>query len=276
MRWDRGLALLLFLVVFGVALVLQAPQALLERVVGARTPLAMALVVSDPDVIDRGLSWLGAAERRAQLAWRYDRFSFSRLGPVYRVRVAGQGFAGRGHLVVTPFDRRLLLSDVRLTLSLPSVDEALRETLIRPLGRVEIAMDRFEADLEPSRIDGPLGRVRWENARIESDAEIDIGTVEAQLSAPELNVIHAEIVNQDGDMALSGTVSLTVNEAVSVDLYLQPRPGITDTAPSVLRRFATPEPPGWRLRHTIATGDWLAGAFALRPLPDLVEAPFHR
>ena len=257
MRWSRIVALVLFLGVFGVALVLQAPPALVQRVLGSSMPPVLALVAPDPGAVAGGLAALGIAQSDARFVWRYDHFSFARLGPVYRVSFAGRGLTGKGRLAVMPIGRRVALADVRLTLSLPSVDHALREALFRPQGRAEVTIDRFEAGLDPWRIDALTGRARWEGARSERVPEVDFGAVEAQLSVPERNLIRAEIVNREGDVALSGEVSLAMNEGFSVDLYMESRSGPSDVLAHALGPLAARENTGWRLRHTIAAGDWI-------------------
>ena len=256
MRWTRILAFALFLGVFGVALVVQAPPTLVQRALGSSMPPVLALVAPDPAVAARGLAALGSAQSEARLTWRYDHFSFARLGPVYRVSLAGQGLTGKGRLLVTPIGRRLVLKDVRLTLTLPNVNDALREALFRPQGRADVTIDDLEVGLEPWQIDRLAGQARWEGARSELVPEIDFGAVEARLSAPEHNLIRAEIANRDGDVTLSGIVSLAMNEDLSVDLYLEPRPGTSDTLTHALGPIAVRENTGWRVRHTMATGGW--------------------
>ena len=90
--------------------------------------------------------------------------SVSRLrpfGPVYRVHLAGQGYAGRGLVGMTALSNRLLVTDVRLNLALAHLHEAPRRATYEPLGRVLVTLDRIEADVQPWRIDGLAGRARW-------------------------------------------------------------------------------------------------------------------
>ena len=241
-------------------------------------PVLMSLApgIDDEDVAElielrTETPFASAAEFRRQMAGRVPLsaaqtledapvtvfFSFARLGPIYRVSLAGRGLTGKGLLAVMPIGRRVALADVRLTLSLPSVDNALREALFRPQGRAEVTIDRFEAGLDPWRIDALAGRARWDGARSERVPEVDFGAVEAQLSVPERNLIRADIVNREGDVALSGEVSLAMNEGFSVDLYMEPRSGASDVLAHALGPLAARENTGWRLRHTIAAGDWI-------------------
>ena len=250
MRWSRLLALLLFLGVFGVALTLRAPSELVQRVLGSDTPPVLVLAMPRSVTDTEGIPGLEMVANEVRLAWRYERFSLSRLGPVYRVSLTGRGFSGEGRLAVTPFNR-LLLMDVRLAILASDVGEDLWQAMFRPLGRVLVSIDHFEAALHTGRIDGLAGMVHWEDARSELAPEIDLGTVRAQLSAPEHNRIHAGITNDGGSIALSGTATLTVDESLAVDLYLEPRLGTSESRVHALALPATRENMGWRLRHTI-------------------------
>ncbi len=252
-RWL--LAVLLFLTVFGVALILQAPSALVQRVLGSGTPPVLALAASHSAASIEEVPVLKAAVDETHLAWRYERFSLAQLGPVYRVGLTGQGFTGKGRLAMTPFNR-LLLMDVRLAILLPEISKDLWQAMFRPLGRASVSIDHFEADLQPPRIDGLAAVVHWEGARTELAPEIDFGAVAVQLSAPEYNRIHAEITNHGGDVDLSGTVTLAMGEDITVDLYLEPRFGASEPWVHTLALLATREDAGWRLRHTVPLGHW--------------------
>ena len=255
MRWSQLLALLLFLTVFGVALMLQAPSALVQRVLGSGTPPVLALTASHSAVNIEEIPVLRAAASEAHLAWRYERFSLAQLGPVYRVSLTGQGFTGKGRVAMTPFNR-LLLMDVRLAILLPEISRDLWQAMFRPLGRAFVSIGHFDTALQPPRIDGLAAVVHWESARTELAPEIDFGTVAAQFSAPEYNRIRAEITNHGGSVDVSGTVTLAVDEDITVDLYLEPRFGASESWVHTLALLATQEDAGWRLRQTIPLGHW--------------------
>ena len=255
MSWKWLLASLLFLTAFSVALTLQAPSALLQRVLGSGTPPVLALVAPHSPASTVEIPVLGAVAEETHLAWRYERFSLTQLGPVYRVGLTGRGFTGRGRLTVTPFNR-LLLMDVRLAILLPEISNDLWQAMFQPLGRAFVSIDHFEAALRPPRINGLIGVIQWKSARTELAPEIDFGTVAAQLSAREHNRIHARITNQGGDVDLTGTATLTVNQDIAVDLHLKPRIGASESWVHTLALFATREDAGWRFRHTIPLGHW--------------------
>ena len=203
------------------------------------------------------ISWLGITDGETRLDWRYERFSLRRFGPIYRVGLAGRGFAGNGVLVMAPFSRRVLLTDVRLALSLAHLHGDLRQAAFEPLGRVSVTLDRFEADMRPWGIATLAGRARWEGARSELVPGIELGVVEAQLSTPEPNIVRAGITNHGGDLALSGELTLGEDGRVDVDLFIEPRSGSPEAWTHTLEAFTTPEGAGWRLRRTITAGGWL-------------------
>ena len=256
MRRMRLSAALLFLVVFAVALVVQAPAELAQRVFGTSTPPVLALVAPRLTKAAGEIPSLGITQSETRFNWRYERFSFRRFGPIYRVSLAGQGFAGKGLLVMTPFSRRLLLMDVHLALFLPHLHEALRKATLGPLGRMSVTLDCVEADVQPWSIGRLAGRARWEGARSELVPGIEFGVIDAQLSTPEPGLIRAALTNRGGDLAISGALTLDSDGGVDVDLFLEPRSGTFDAWAPALEALATREGAGWRLRRMISTGSW--------------------
>ena len=256
MRRMRLSAALLFLVVFAVALVVQAPAELAQRVFGTITPPVLALIAPRLTKAAGEIPSLGITQSETRFNWRYERFSFRRFGPIYQVGLAGRGFAGKGVLVMAPFSRCLLLTDVRVAISLAHLHGDLRQAAFEPLGRVSVTLDRFEADVRPWRIAMLAGQARWEGARSELVPGIEFGVVEAQLATPEPNVVRAGITNHGGDLALSGALTLGEDGSVDVDLLLEPRSGSPDVWTHGLEAFATRENAGWRLRRTITAGGW--------------------
>ena len=252
MTWSQLSALSLFVVVFAVALVVKAPPEFARRIFGVATPPMLALIVPHPAIAAGGIPELGIAPGDVRMTWRYERFSFRRFGPVYRVGLAGRGFAGKGLAVLMLLPRRVLLEDVRLTVILPHLHETLRRAAFRPLGRVSVALDRFEADAQPWTIGALAGRARWEGARSELAPEIAFGVIDAQLSSPGTDRIRAGITNHGGDLALSGELTLDAGGSVDVDLLVVPRSGSAKTWAHALEALATREGAGWRLRRTLS------------------------
>ena len=82
MRRMRLPAALLFLVVFTVALVVQAPAELAQRFLGTSTPPVLALLAPRSTEAAGEISWLGITDGETRLDWRYERFSLLSLGPV--------------------------------------------------------------------------------------------------------------------------------------------------------------------------------------------------
>ena len=256
MRRMRLPAALLFLAVFAAALVVQAPAELSQRFLGTSTPPVLALIAPRLTEAAGEIPSLGITEGETRLDWRYERFSFRRFGPVYRVGLAGRGFAGKGVLAMAPLSRRLLLTDVRLALSLAHLHGDLRQAAFEPLGRVSVTLDRFEADVRPWGTAMLAGQARWEGARSALVPGIELGVVEAQLSTPEPNVVRAGITNHGGDLAVSGTLTLGEDGNVDVDLFIEPRSGSPEAWTHALETFSTREGTGWRLQRTIITRGW--------------------
>ena len=257
MRWRRLPALLLFLAVFAVAMVVQAPPELVRRALGTSTPPVLTIFAPQATAAAMESPVLGLADNDTELTWRYERFSLRPFGPVYRVHLAGQGYAGRGLVGMTALSNRLLVTDVRLNLALAHLHEAPRRATYEPLGRVLVTLDRIEADVQPWRIDGLAGRARWTGARSALVPEIELGVIDAELTAPEPGLIRAAITNREGDLAISGTLTLDAVGSLEVDLLLAPRSGAPDAWGHALGALATREDTGWRLRRTISAGSRL-------------------
>lgn len=257
MRRARLSAAFLFMVVFAVALVVQAPAEFAQRVFGTRTPPVLALVAPRLTDANGVIPSLGIAESGTRLDWRYEQFSFRHFGPVYRVGLAGRGISGKGVLFMTPLFRRVRLTDVRLGISLSHLHGDVRQAAFEPLGRVSVTLDLLDAHVRPWGIAMMAGEVRWEGARSELVPGIEFGVVDAQLSTLEPNLVRAAISNHGGDFAISGALTLGEEGSINADLYIEPRSGAPDVWAHGLEALATREDAGWRLRRTIIDGGWL-------------------
>ena len=254
MRWNWLLALSFFLVAFAAALVLQAPAGLVRRVLGSAAPAALELVAPHSTVLAGEIPALRIGTHGMRIAWRCRSLSLSPLGPVYHVDVIGVGFTGEGRLALAPHHRRVLLTDAGLTFRSPNIGKA----VFQPLGRmfvaksISVTIDRFDVDLRLRHVHKLTGLVRWDDARLDLVPGINLGAVEARLSAPGYDQVRLDVANSGGTVALSGTVAVSVNGDVKLDLLLESRPGSRNLPADVLALVATPEGRGWRFRQTMS------------------------
>lgn len=255
MRWAWLLGGLLFLASFAVGLALQAPAGLVTRLMGASAPPALAQATPTSTALAGEISALEMGGEQARLTWQMQRLSLTRLGPVYRVGLSAPGLDGTGEAAVAPHRSDLAIEDATVVVEFPNLPEAWRRALFRPLGEARLRLTHVVAEPRTRLLEALDGTLTWRGAAIELAPEIALGDIEAQLSAPRKNRIHAEISNSGGVAAVSGTATLMLDGASSVDLLVEPRPDAPEMLTKLLERVGEREGRGWRLRRSFSTGE---------------------
>ena len=217
---KRGLPLLLAgIAVYAVLLVLTMPAA---QVYGRLAGL-------EPAVVLHGLSGTMRAGTAASV-----QYQALRLGPLeWRLRPAGL-LRGRLEFRLTLGDElargeaiagagrggRWWLYDVALQARVAPLVAALATWPVEAEGRGLVVLD--ETRLRGGALEGVRGMVRWEQARLHSPLEVDLGTVELHLEPAAEGGAAGRLTGSGGALDMDGELTLGAEGAWRMHLGLRP------------------------------------------------------
>lgn len=139
------------------------------------------------------------------------------------------------------------------SVSLEDTDLVLAAGSVQPFVPLPVTLDGMfsvhlkDFALDDGRIEEMDGSVTWEQAGMDlgSGGMLRLGTYVAELSMNENDDYHAELLDIDATLGLSGQLDMqAADKRYSLNARLEPRPGLDPAVRNMLTQFGNPGPDG--------------------------------
>ncbi len=238
--------LLVFLLLYGVALVVQMPAGFaLERLQPLLQQQKVPLQLQEVS----GTLWSGRSEKvfykkqpLGSVEWQFKPASLLllQLGIEWRWQPQAKSHL-EGQTTLT-LDRLLTSREIRGQLEMTDLTRFVPFMPLVLNGQVGVDIPHLSTTVND--LQQLEGEVRWSNANTNVPTAISFGTVKMTLTTPELTVVQAKLDNSGGDMQLKGEAKFNAAKQLSWQLAAQIRPNAPDTLRNTLPLLKRPDPDG--------------------------------
>lgn len=191
----------------------------------------------------QGSIWNGQADRvmiQSQppldnLQWSLNPLALLLLGlsADIEAQIKQQKIIGNIHIGVSG---NISASDVRAQLAAADV----QRMLAMPFGELggEFNLDIKSLQLSGTGLPIASGKIIWKNASLTMAESVDLGLVEVNISPGKDDQLLANIKNKNGQLSISGDVSLMPDKRYTVDLSFNPQNNASNNVKQSLGMFA--------------------------------------
>lgn len=179
------------------------------------------------------------------VSWRFSPTGLLRGRLAYRLELKNPDYHGHGRVAITPRGA-ILGRDLDLQLNADRLLNAFSPVALSSGGQLSLHLDTFAwRDNRPQDVTGQLD---WQAAELRSPLQLMLGDIQCALESSEHGLVVRII--RGGTLGASGDITLAPDGRYTVNVLLQPGPGVDANTLGLLETAAQPRPGGGYLIRT--------------------------